>query len=124
MSQDFHGTRHTQTAAHCCSECGQAFDTTLGGVRFNDRHVEYNGHQIRCTHSEGEMLRLLARRFGKTVHRDSLYTHLYNNDDSDVNEKIIQVFICKLRKKLAGTGLEIKTAWGMGWSLHACAVGN
>ena len=39
--------------------------------------------------------------------------------ERDVNPKIIDVFICKIRKKLKPHGVRIETLWGRGWQLAA-----
>jgi DNA-binding response OmpR family regulator len=69
------------------------------------------------------LLKALARRFGTTVHTDSLLSTVWG-DDTDVDPKIVSVMICKMRQRLAHMPLEIKTAWGIGFSLCARDVGN
>lgn len=64
-----------------------------------------------------------ARVFGVLLERDvatknAIMAALYRNDGRDEAElKIVDVFVCKIRKKLKGFGVEIVTHWGMGWSL-------
>ncbi|WP_029002758.1 winged helix-turn-helix domain-containing protein [Azorhizobium doebereinerae] len=50
--------------------------------------------------------------------KDFLMAALYHNDGRDAaNEKIVDVFICKIRKKVAPFGVVITTVWGQGYSL-------
>ena len=66
------------------------------------------------------MLELLSLRKGMTVTKDMFLNHLYGGMD-EPELKIIDVFICKLRKKLAkATGGEsyIETVWGRGYALR------
>ena len=76
--------------------------------------------EIPLTGKEFATLELLARRKGSTVAKEAFLVHLYA--DMDVpGIKIIDVFICKLRKKLAEIpeiGCEIDTVWSRGYLLR------
>jgi two-component system cell cycle response regulator CtrA len=66
------------------------------------------------------MLELLSLRKGTTLTKEMFLNHLYGGMD-EPELKIIDVFICKLRKKLAAaTGGEhyIETVWGRGYVLR------
>ena len=66
------------------------------------------------------MLELLALRQGSTITKEMFLNHLYGGMD-EPEVKIIDVFICKLRKKLAnasGGKNYIETVWGRGYFLH------
>jgi two-component system cell cycle response regulator CtrA len=68
------------------------------------------------TGSEVIILNMLATR--ELATKDALLTALYGDDpDGGANEKILDVFILKLRRKLAPRGLHIETAWGQGHRL-------
>ncbi|MGR6465420.1 winged helix-turn-helix domain-containing protein [Rhizobium sp. PAMB 3182] len=68
------------------------------------------------TKTETDLLRVLVRRCGKVVSADSIMTLVYGNDSEPPSEKVIDVYICKLRKKLPPS-VQIKTLWGQGWRL-------
>ena len=71
-------------------------------------------------HMEYQMLELLSLRKGTTLTKEMFLNHLYGGMD-EPELKIIDVFICKLRKKLAAaTGGEhyIETVWGRGYVLR------
>ncbi|WP_035900398.1 helix-turn-helix domain-containing protein [Labrenzia sp. DG1229] len=52
--------------------------------------------------------------------KDAIMAALYRNDGKDEPElKIVDVFVCKARKKLAPFGIEIKTVWGRGYMIDA-----
>lgn len=51
------------------------------------------------------------------VTRESCMAVLYGHMVAPPDPKIIDVWLCKLRKKLAHQGVEIVTHWGVGWSL-------
>jgi DNA-binding winged helix-turn-helix (wHTH) protein len=119
----FYGQLVTQTAHDCCSECGRPLETPVKGLLFEGEFVSYGGHKAKLTFMQRKLLKALARRFGTTVHTDSLLSTVWG-DDTDVDPKIVSVMICKMRQRLAHMPLEIKTAWGIGFSLCARDVGN
>lgn len=95
---------------------------TTGKLSVNlDTHiVEVNGKPIHLTGKEYGILELLAVRKGTTLTKEMFLNHLYNGMD-EPELKIIDVFVCKLRKKLsAATGGDtyIETVWGRGYVLR------
>jgi two-component system cell cycle response regulator CtrA len=88
-------------------------------VNIETRVVKADGKPMRLTGKEYRIFELLSRRQGTTVTKEMFLGHLYGG----VNEpglKIIDVFVCKLRKKLAqATGGKhyIETVWGRGYRL-------
>ena len=93
-----------------------------GRMKVNlDAHtVEVEGQPIHLTGKEYGILELLSLRKGTTLTKEMFLNHLYGGMD-EPELKIIDVFICKLRKKLAtATGGEtyIETVWGRGYVLR------
>ena len=82
--------------------------------------VHVNGQRIHLTGREYQTLELLALRKGKTLTKDIFLSSLYGGMD-EPGAKIVDVFICKLRKKLApatdGRHV-IETVWGGGYVLR------
>ncbi|MBI1329731.1 MAG: response regulator [Alphaproteobacteria bacterium] len=78
-----------------------------------------NGQTIGLTSKEYQMLEALALRKGATLSKEALLNHLYGGMD-EPEQKIIDVFVCKLRRKLMdATGAHcIKTVWGRGYQLN------
>ena len=70
-------------------------------VKLDTKTVEINGVRLPLTLKEYQMLELLALRKGSTLTKEMFLSHLYGGMD-EPEIKIIDVFICKLRKKLAG----------------------
>ena len=89
-------------------------------VNLDQKPVEVGGARVHLPGKEYQMLELLALRKGTTLTKDVLLTHLYGGmDEPDL--KIIDVFICKLRKKLANASAGknyIETVWGRGYVLR------
>ena len=89
-------------------------------VNLDAKTVEVNGHRVHLTGKEYQMLELLSLRKGTTLTKEMFLNHLYGGMD-EPELKIIDVFICKLRKKLA-TAADgkhyIETVWGRGYVLR------
>lgn len=72
------------------------------------------------TRREYQILELLVMRKGGTVTKEAFLNHLYGGQD-EPGQKIIDVYVCKLRKKIAAlsqVGVSIETVWGQGYTLH------
>ncbi len=89
-------------------------------VNLDTKTVEVNGSRVHLTGKEYQMLELLSLRKGTTLTKEMFLNHLYGGMD-EPELKIIDVFICKLRKKLAAAtdGKNyIETVWGRGYVLR------
>ena len=89
-------------------------------VNLDAKTVEAEGQAVHLTGKEYQMLELLSLRKGTTLTKEMFLNHLYGGMD-EPELKIIDVFICKLRKKLAeATGGQnyIETVWGRGYVLR------
>jgi two-component system cell cycle response regulator CtrA len=89
-------------------------------VNLDAKAVDVAGQAVHLTGKEYQMLELLSLRKGTTLTKEMFLNHLYGGMD-EPELKIIDVFICKLRKKLAeATGGEtyIETVWGRGYVLR------
>lgn len=63
---------------------------------------------------------LLARDIAtKEMARLAMYADAHRSEDEETDIKIVDVYICKLRKKLKRWDIEIKTAWGRGYYIDA-----
>ena len=97
--------------------------TGLLAVNLDTKTVEVSNQRVHLTGKEYAMLELLSLRKGSTLTKEMFLNHLYGGID-EPELKIIDVFICKLRKKLA-TASEgdnyIETVWGRGYVLRAPA---
>ena len=85
-------------------------------VNLDAKTVQVSAKTVHLTGKEYQMLELLSLRKGTTLTKEMFLNHLYGGMD-EPELKIIDVFICKLRKKLAeATGGEnyIDTVWGRG----------
>ncbi len=89
-------------------------------VNLDAKTVTAGGRPVHLTGKEYQMLELLSLRKGTTLTKEMFLNHLYGGMD-EPELKIIDVFICKLRKKLGeATGGQnyIETVWGRGYVLR------
>ncbi|MEE2566212.1 response regulator transcription factor CtrA [Hyphobacterium marinum] len=95
-------------------------------VNLDAKTVEVDGQRVHLTGKEYQMLELLSLRKGTTLTKEMFLNHLYGGMD-EPELKIIDVFICKLRKKLAAATEgqhHIETVWGRGYVLRDPAEGK
>lgn len=91
---------------------------TAGPLRvdLNTRRADVAGEPLALTNKEYQLLELLMLRRGVTITKEMFLNHIYGGMD-EPELKIIDVFICKLRRKLAKAGANgtVKTVWGRGY---------
>lgn len=109
-----------RSKGHCSSEI------RVGRLALDlaSRTVRVDGRELKVTTKEYAILELLALRRGTTLSKEVFLDHLYGGRD-EPEQKIIDVFICKLRKKIAavaGDGGGIETVWGRGYVLREPAT--
>ena len=89
-------------------------------VNLDTKTVEVQQARVHLTCKEYQMLELLSLRKGTTLTKEVFLNHLYGGMD-EPEAKIIDVFICKLRKKLANASqgkIYIETVWGHGYVIR------
>jgi two-component system cell cycle response regulator CtrA len=95
-------------------------------INLDTRTVESNGSTVHLTGKEYGILELLSLRKGTTLTKEMFLNHLYGGID-EPELKIIDVFVCKLRKKLSqscGGENYIETVWGRGYVLRDPPAGK
>ena len=92
-------------------------------LNLDSREVMVNGQQVHLTGKEYAIFELLVLRKGMVLTKEAFLNHLYGGMD-EPEMKIIDVFVCKLRKKLAMAGADhlIGTVWGRGYMIREPAV--
>ena len=88
-------------------------------LKLDSREVQVSGRPVHLTGKEYGILELLVMRKGMVLTKEMFLNHLYGGMD-EPEMKIIDVFICKLRKKLAEAGAAnvIGTVWGRGYMVR------
>lgn len=89
-------------------------------INLTEKTVFVDDQPLNFSRREYQFLELLALRKGTTVTKAAFLNHVYGDMD-EPEPKIIDVYICKIRKKLVdalGAGVHIETEWGRGYSLR------
>lgn len=90
-------------------------------VNLDARTVDVDNKQLHLTSKEYGIIELLSLRKGSTLTKEMFLNHLYGGMD-EPEVKIIDVFICKLRKKIEKISPDggncIETVWGRGYVLR------
>lgn len=98
-----------------CPCCGQAIPENTS-FRFDDAgFVVVDGRFARLSEQEAEILGQLHSAQGRTVSRETLHNGLYQVHADETEMKIVDVLICKIRRKLKPLDLNIQTVWGRGY---------
>ncbi len=85
-------------------------------INMNAKKIYAKGKPVTLTKKEYQIAEILALRKGVVLSKEAILDHLYGGLD-EPNPKIIDVFICKIRKKLQALGVDdfIETNWGRGY---------
>jgi len=90
----------------------------VGGIAIDlgRKTVKVDGHPVHFTAKEFGILEALARRAGLVITHTMLMDHLYGGlDEPEI--KIIEIFVCKIRRKLGAAARHLVTHWGRGYAL-------
>lgn len=101
----------------------KAEELTLGNLTFNAsaRIARQDDSPINLTRREFSLLELLIRNRGKTVSKERLFEGVFSFQDTDVGMNALELYIARLRKKLAGCSIRIETQRGLGYKLDVDA---
>lgn len=87
-----------------------SFDTVGRSVSINGRTLSLSAHEV-------GVMEVLIRRFGRVVSKEQLLEQLYSFD-KEVTHNAIEVYVHRLRRKLGGCGLVVRTLYGRGYVLE------
>ncbi len=89
-----------------------------GGLGFDTvaRSASINGKTLPLSTHETGVLEVLLHRFGRVVSKERLVEQLYSYD-KEVSQNAIEVYVHRLRKKIAGSGVTVRTLYGQGYLL-------
>ncbi len=94
-------------------------EITLGTLSFNPtaKVLRKDGVPVTLTRREFSLLELLIRNRGAVMSKDRLYEGLFSFNDAEVGLNAIELYVGRLRKKLAGSKVHIETLRGLGYKL-------
>jgi two-component system OmpR family response regulator len=89
-----------------------------GGLGFDtvSRTVNVNGKALPLSSHETGVLEVLLHRFGRVVSKEQLVEQLYSYD-KEVSHNAIEVYVHRVRKKIVGGGVTVRTLYGQGYLL-------
>ncbi len=89
-----------------------------GGLGFDtvSRTASVAGRALTLSVHETGVLEVLLHRFGRVVSKEQLVEQLYSYD-KEVSQNAIEVYIHRLRKKITGAGVSVRTLYGQGYLL-------
>lgn len=92
----------------------------LGDLEFDtvSRLPSVRGAALALTPRELAVLEALLSRIGRPVARDALFEKIFSMDQ-DARAEAIEIYVCRLRKKLEGSGVCITTVRGLGYLINA-----
>jgi two-component system OmpR family response regulator len=88
---------------------GLGFDTVTRTISVNGKALALSTHEI-------GVLEVLLRRFGRVVSKEQMVEQLYSYD-REVSHNAIEVYVHRLRKKIGGSGVTVRTLYGQGYLL-------
>ncbi len=94
----------------CITHAHLSYDTV-------ERVAAINGKTIELSAQETAVLEALLNRFGRVVSKEQMVERLYNYDH-DVGYNAIEVYIHRLRRKIDGSGITVRTLYGRGYMLE------
>lgn len=94
-------------------------EIVLGTLSFNPtaRVLRKDGVPMTLTRREMSLFELFVRNRGKVMSKERLFEGLFSFDDADVGLNAIELYVGRLRKKLADAGVHIETQRGLGYKL-------
>ena len=102
--------RRVQGAAAPVVSYGDLSFDTVG------RSASLKGRTLPLSLHESGVLEVLLHRFGRVVSKEQLLEQLYSYD-KDVSHNTIEVYVHRLRQKIMGTGVTVRTLYGRGYMI-------
>lgn len=105
-----------------CPVCGSTISNMPVTLLPERGMVIANGKFAVLTGHEMLLVQRLAEVFPRVLTKEAALAWMYQvSTDSEPEIKIIDVYICKARKKLEPLGVRIDTVWGKGYALGVTA---
>ena len=94
-------------------------DIILGPLSYHpaSQSATLAGERLELTRREAALLGVMMRHPGQSLTKQRLYDSLYSFDDADVGVNAIELYVARLRKKLAGSAVSITTLRGVGYRI-------
>lgn len=100
-----------------CPLCGGALDRDAVQIDLASNFANVRGRVLKLQGRQAEVLNALNDAYPKPVSRDKLMLRIYGATQEIESDRILDVYICQLRRLLRGTGAELTTIPHHGWVL-------
>lgn len=100
-----------------CPLCGSLIETDEITLLPERGMVASGGLFALLTGKETAVLQALVEAFPRVLSKEQIMDRIYLGPDEEPEIKIVDVFVCKLRKKIDPLGLRIDTVWGSGYAM-------
>lgn len=100
-----------------CPTCGAALPPYLFAVDPESQIIVGNGRFAYLTSDEFAVFDCLYQARPRVLTKEQLLEAVTSFVDDAPEIKIVDVYVCKIRKKLAGLGVSIETIWGSGYRM-------
>ena len=100
-------------------QAGASAQLVHGKLRLDvaGRRLYCDGQPVELSARELAVLELLLMREGRVVTRQQIAEHLYGWEE-EASSNALEVFVYRLRKKLEGSGVDLRTIRGMGYLIE------
>jgi len=98
-----------------CPLCGNALPPDQVLIDFEGGLIVGGGQVVHLTPAEFALFEALWQARPRVMTKEQLLAATAGHGFDDREIKIVDVFVCKVRKKLERTGIVIDTAWGRGY---------
>jgi DNA-binding response OmpR family regulator len=107
-----------------CPTCGQPLPAESFSIDWDAGIIVAAGRFAQLTRQEMAVFTTLHSAKGGVRSKEQLLAAVTSFVDDEPEIKIVDVFVCKIRKKFAGLNLSIETVWGIGYRLLPNTGGN
>lgn len=109
---------HALANGHCPT-CGSALiGRPSVAVDIDTGMLSVGGKSVYLPHNQAILLHALVSAMPRMVSKGHLMDVLYGQMAEEPGQKILSVFICLIRRAIAGMGLQVQTHWGLGYSVR------
>lgn len=105
-----------------CPTCGQNLPVDLMAIDYDAGIVVANGRFAHLTVQEFRIFEALHGSKGRIQTKEALLRAITPLIDDEPEIKIVDVLVCKIRKKLEGLNVKIETMWGRGYRMSQRGV--
>ncbi len=88
-------------------------------LRFDSagQDLRVGGASVQLTRREMTLLEVMLSNRGRVVSKERIYERMFSLDQEEVGLNAIEIYMARLRRKLEGSRVSIKTLRGLGYQM-------